>query len=58
VAAALLARIRADLCQRYDLPEASHALLMKVQTCQRHALTGMMKKHRQDDSYRMSSIGA
>lgn len=58
VAATLLARIRADLCQRYDLPEAPHALLMKVQGCQRHALAGMMKKYRQDDSYRMSIIGA
>ena len=45
VAAALLARIQADLCERFDLPEAQHALLMKVQACQRHAVAGVVKKH-------------
>jgi DNA polymerase-3 subunit epsilon len=38
VAAALLARMQADLCSRFGLPAASHSLLMAVQACQRHAL--------------------
>lgn len=42
----LLARIQADLCERFDLPEAAHPLQMKVQVCQRHSLAGVMKKHR------------
>ena len=46
VATALLARIQADLCERFDLPEAQHALLMKVQACQRHAVAGVVKRHR------------
>ena len=46
VTGALLARIQADLCERFDLPEAPHPLLMKVQASQRHALAGMMNKHR------------
>ena len=45
VAAALLARIQADLCARFDLLDAQHALLMKVQACQRHAVAGVVKKH-------------
>ena len=38
VAAALLARIQADLCERFDLPEARHPLLMKVQASPKHAM--------------------
>ena len=45
VAAALLARIQSDLCERFDLLEAQHALLMKVQACQRHAVAGVVKRH-------------
>ena len=45
VAAALLARIQADLCARVDLLDAQHALLMKVQACQRHAVAGVVKRH-------------
>jgi DNA polymerase III subunit epsilon len=45
VAAALLARIQADLCERFDLLDAQHPLLMKVQACQRHAVAGVVKKH-------------
>ena len=45
VAAALLARIQADLCARFDLPDAKHPLLMKVQACQRHAVAGVVKRH-------------
>ena len=45
VAAALLARIQADLCTRFDLPDAKHPLLMKVQACQRHAVAGVIKRH-------------
>lgn len=47
VAAALLARIQADLCDRFDLPDAPHPLLLKVQVCQRQALAGAMRKHRE-----------
>jgi DNA polymerase-3 subunit epsilon len=45
VAAALLARIQADLCQRFDLPEALHPLLMKIQSNPKHALAGVVKKY-------------
>jgi len=44
VAAALLQRIQADLCQRFDLPEARHPLLMKVQASPKHAISGVIKK--------------
>jgi DNA polymerase-3 subunit epsilon len=47
VAAALLARIQADLCERYTLREAPHPLLLKIQACQRHALAGVVHKHLQ-----------
>lgn len=49
VAAALLARIQTDLCQRFDLPEALHPLLMKIQSSPKHALAGVVKKHRTGD---------
>lgn len=45
VAAALLARIQADLCHRFALAEASHSLLMAVQACQRHALGAAVQRH-------------
>lgn len=45
VAAALLLRIQADLCQRFDLSEAQHPLLMKVQSSPKHALAGVVKKY-------------
>ena len=45
VAAALLKRIQADLCQRFDLPEAQHPLLMKVQSSPKHATAGVIKKY-------------
>lgn len=45
VAAALLKRIQADLCQRFDLPEAQHPLLMKVQASPKHAIAGAIKKY-------------
>lgn len=38
VTASLLARIQADVCQRFEVPVANHALLMKVQSCQRAAM--------------------
>ena len=44
MAAALLARIQADLCDRFDLSEARHALLVKVQASPRQALAGAVKK--------------
>ena len=47
VAASLLTRIQADLCQRFDLPDAPHPLLLKLQACQRHALAGAVRKHRE-----------
>lgn len=45
VAAGLLKCIQADLCQRFDLPEAQHPLLMKVQASPKHAMAGVVKKH-------------
>lgn len=45
VAAALLKRIQADLCQRFDLPEARHPLLMKVQASPKHAMAEVIKKY-------------
>ncbi len=46
VAAALLTRIQADLCERFDLPEAQHPLLMKVQSSPRHAIEKTIKSYR------------
>ena len=45
VAAALLKRIQADLCQRFELPEARHPLLMKIQSSPKHAMAGVVKKY-------------
>ena len=45
VAAALLQRIQADLCQRFDLPQAQHPLLMKVQSSAKHAMAAVVKKY-------------
>jgi len=45
VATALLQRIQADLCQRFDLPEAQHPLLMHVQASPRHAIAGAVKRY-------------
>lgn len=44
MAAALLARIQADLCERFGLPHAGHALLMQAQACQRQALPVVMRR--------------
>lgn len=38
VAAALLSRIRSDLCRQYEVEEAPHELLVKLQRCPRKAL--------------------
>ncbi len=46
VAAALLLRIKTNLCQRFDLPEAPHPLLMKIQSSPKHAMADVVKKHR------------
>ena len=45
VTAALLARIQSDLCQRFDLSEVPHPLLMKIQSSPKHALPGVVKKY-------------
>lgn len=45
VTAALLQRIQADLCRRFDLPKAQHPLLMKVQASPKHAMAGVIKKY-------------
>lgn len=45
VAAALLARIQTDLCQRFDLEEAHHPLLMKLQSSPKHAIAAAIKKY-------------
>lgn len=44
MAAALLARIQADLCERFGLPHASHPVLMQAQACQRQALPQVMRR--------------
>ncbi len=45
VTASLLARIQADLCQRYEVQVANHALMMKVQACQRAAMDKAVRKY-------------
>ena len=45
MAAALLARIQSDLCQRFDLPQALHPLLMKIQSSPKHAMAGAIEKY-------------
>jgi DNA polymerase-3 subunit epsilon len=45
VTASLLARIQADLCQRFDVEAANHALMMKVQSCQRAAMDKAVRKY-------------
>nr|WP_295786800.1 3'-5' exonuclease [Rhodoferax sp.] len=45
VTAALLARIQTDLCKRFDLPEALHPLLMKIQSSPKHAMAGAIEKY-------------
>ncbi|MBX3656753.1 MAG: 3'-5' exonuclease [Ramlibacter sp.] len=45
VAAQLLARIQADLCAQFSLADAGHALLMKLQACQRQALPATVRRH-------------
>lgn len=44
MAAALLARIQHDLCRRFGLGEAQHALLMKAQACQRQVLPEAVRR--------------
>lgn len=44
VTAALLKRIQADLCQRFDLPDARHPLLMKVQSSPKQAMARVVEK--------------
>ena len=45
VAAALLARIQRDLERRYDVFDPCHALLVKLQKAQRHAVPAAIKRH-------------
>ena len=45
MAAALLARIQSDLCQRFDLPQALHPLLMKIQSSPKHDMAGAIEKY-------------
>lgn len=47
VAAALLARIQADLCERFGLARAGHDLLMRVQASQRHAVPAVVQRYAQ-----------
>jgi DNA polymerase III subunit epsilon len=44
-AAALLARIRADLRWRFGVDDARHALLMKLQACARKAVPQAIEQH-------------
>jgi DNA polymerase-3 subunit epsilon len=45
VTASLLARIQADVCDRFEVQEANHALLMKVQASQRAAMDKAVRKY-------------
>lgn len=45
MAAHLYARICRDLERRYDVFDVNHALLMKLQACQRHAVPAAIKRH-------------
>lgn len=47
MAAALLARMQRDLCQRYALPWPDHALLMALQRCARPAMDRLLARHAQ-----------
>jgi len=45
MAAALLGRIQRDLRRRFGVDEAQHALLVKVQACQRNAIPAAIKRY-------------
>ncbi|MES2949374.1 MAG: 3'-5' exonuclease [Pseudomonadota bacterium] len=45
VTAALLVRIQTDLCQRFEIPQAQHPLLMKVQSSPKHAIDKAVMKY-------------
>jgi DNA polymerase-3 subunit epsilon len=44
VAAELLVRIRTDLCLRFEMPEARHPLLVKIQSNPKGAMSKVVKK--------------
>jgi DNA polymerase-3 subunit epsilon len=46
VTAALLQRIQADLCHRFELPDVQHPLLMKIQSNPKNAMAGVVMKYR------------
>ena len=48
MAAALLARIQADLRERYAVPAPTHALLMALQTWPRAALEKRLSRYIED----------
>jgi DNA polymerase-3 subunit epsilon len=45
MAAALLGHMQRELCRRYSVPHAHHALLARVQTAQKHAVPGVIKRY-------------
>lgn len=45
MAAALLGHLRRQLCTRFGVPHAHHALLAKVQAAQRHALPTVVQRY-------------
>lgn len=47
MAAALLACMQRDLCQRFGLAWPDHALLMQLQRCARPAIGKLLQRHRQ-----------
>ena len=47
MAAALLARLQRDLCQRFGLDWPGHALLMELQRCARPSVARMLQRHAQ-----------
>ncbi|WP_404301043.1 PolC-type DNA polymerase III [Alicycliphilus denitrificans] len=44
MAAALLARMQRELCQRFDLPWPDHALLMQLQRCARQSMGKLLDR--------------
>lgn len=58
VAAHLYARILRDVERRYDVYDVNHALLVKVQAAQKHAVQAAIKKHMEASAAPVASVPA
>ncbi len=56
MAAALLQQLRQDLCQRWQLAQADHALLRRVQACSRLALPALLAREAAACSAKVAEI--